>query len=160
MTRTDDKICSDGGNSPEDHNDDGDIKTLWIVVYLLMIGLTIFIQAVVNYAIHYVALLLQEQVIIQMIVIIYLILIGFIIDFLLWAQLLIMIGIFDDFWNSLFFVSSAFTVSHSIDVPEDYEFVYPALALNGVLLIAFAGAYLFTIVYETNKHTLGVGDSL
>lgn len=124
------------------------------MITIIIILLTILIQSLINYIaqhvldnINFTDIKFKKTTSITLIFL--LLFAGLIIDTIIWATYLYTIKVFDDFEYAFVRALDCFTTLGSNGgLPEPWNYLGPIMALNGFLIISFAGCYFFGLIYS------------
>lgn len=126
-------------------------------IYTFIITLTIIVQAIANRIMKWTADALQrvefpQKLAVTMIVLLYIVFVGILIDILIWTAVIMVLGLINDFLSAFSFATSNFTTNGgngTFDSP--WEFIGPVMSVNGIVIIAFAISSMYDILYNKDK---------
>jgi len=125
----------------------------YIFIYIILITITILIQSIISYFITNISFYIKSKNIpfnktIVLVLVMYIVFIALFIDVIIWAVILVFIGIFDSFSYALAQCLDYFTTLGTGDpLPSPYKLLGPIMALNGFIIISFSVAYIFYVLH-------------
>lgn len=123
-------------------------------IYLGVIGLTVIVQSAANRLMKTTADFFEEKdfpqkLTILMVSLMYIQIIAILIDISIWAFILLIIGIYTEWWDAFTFATDSFsTLGNSGNVEPPWEYIGPVMAINGIVIIAFGVSCLYSILYK------------
>ena len=124
-------------------------------VYAFIIALTVIVQSIANFLMKtFNNFLITKDFPLRgtllVLILLYIIIIAILIDIFIWTTFLILSDLIIEFDDAFSFATDCFTtLGSTLILPDPWEFIGPVIALNGILVIAFAGACLYNILYPT-----------
>lgn len=119
-----------------------------IVIYFSVITATIAIQAISNIMADAIAKKFFGINHIAFVVILtYLTFFTILIDICLWSLVTVWLGVFEDFREAFAFVVDSFSTLGGGYLGQPWQYLGPAIAINGIIMIAFAASYMFATIY-------------
>lgn len=124
------------------------------LTYLVIIGLTIVVQAIANRAMKSTADFFEnkdfpQKIAILMIILLYIVFSAILVDIIIWSIVLMLAGIFTDYWDAFTFATDSFsTLGNGGNIAPPWEFVSPVIAVNGIVIIAFSVSSMYSILYK------------
>lgn len=122
--------------------------------YLVLIGLTVIVQSIANRLMKSFSYFVETKNFpakgtIFMLVLIYIVIFAILIDILIWTAFIMISGVLPYFWDAFTFATDCFTTLGTIGSLEPpWEYLGPVIAVNGIVIIAFAGSCLYSILYK------------
>lgn len=124
-------------------------------IYLGIIGVTIIFQSIANKLMRWIADFFENKkfplkVTILTLIIIYIEFVVILVDIIFWSGILMTIGVFNNYLEAFIFATDAFsTLGNGGNLEPPWEFLAPVMAVNGIVMIAFGGACMYSILYGT-----------
>lgn len=124
------------------------------IVYLLIIGLIVFVQVAANRIMKNISDFFDPREFplkgpIFMLLLIYILVIAIVIDILIWTAVVMIAGIFTNFWEAFTFATDSFTTLGGEEtIPPPWEYIGPVISVTGIVIIAFGGSCLYSILYK------------
>lgn len=121
-----------------------------IVIYFTLITTTIVIQAFSNKIMDSVSSILRDKYSTRTVLLVLLLYITFLtllIDILLWASVIYLLGIYGEFRLAMAYAIDSFSTLGGKNLPPPWELLGPTIALNGIVIIAFGATYMFSTLY-------------
>lgn len=128
------------------------------LVFIFVITLTIIVQSVANRIMKWISDSFQcsdfpQRLTILMIVLLYIVFAAILIDIFIWTAVALIAGLFTDFLQAFSFAAFNFTTTGTdITLQPPWEFLGSVIAINGIIIIAFAGASMFGLLYRPNDN--------
>lgn len=130
-----------------------------LIAYAILIIITVIVQCIVNIILQFTANYIRQKNIPQKAAVIlaalmYITILSLLFDVLLWAIVLMYFQVFEDFNISFTRCLNYFTtLGAGVPLPRKWELLGPIMSLNGIIIIAFAGSYMFGIAYGSLLNT-------
>ena len=126
---------------------------VFTLVYLTIIGLTIIIQVFANWLMRSTADFFQCKKFpfrngVLLLILMYIQIFAIIADILIWSAVVMWAGIFTDFIDAFTFATDSFTtLGNGGNIASPWEYIGPVMAVNGIVVIAFAVTSLYDILH-------------
>ncbi len=125
------------------------------LIYIFIITVTVLLQCFANYIMYELAkymwkVCLPFKSTVIAVTLLYIVFLTILIDILIWTLVIMSAGMFTDFLDAFSFVTDNFTTLGGDDpLREPWEYVGPVMSINGIVIIAFAGAAMYDALYKS-----------
>jgi hypothetical protein len=90
-----------------------------------------------------------QRLTILMILLLYIVFAAILIDIFIWTAVILVAGLFTDFLQAFSFAAFNFTTTGTdVVLAPPWEYLGGVIAVNGIVIIAFAGAAMFGLMYR------------